>query len=86
MVTDSSCDLPDEVVDKHSMILVPLQVIGNNRTMKDRVDPEAKNIYAGMRTGTVYSTSQPTPGDFVHAFTEASAGFGLKLLRPTIAR
>src|SRR6185503_6182579 len=38
MVTDSSADLPDSVLDRHHIALVPLQVVFGEATFRDRVE------------------------------------------------
>jgi DAK2 domain fusion protein YloV len=72
IVVDSSCDLPDDVIDKHGMVVVPLQVIGDSKTYEDRVDIRGAELYDRMRaTECVFTTSQPTPGAFARAFEDA---------------
>ncbi len=72
IVVDSSCDLTDEIVDRHSMVVVPLQVIGGDKTYLDRVELRGKDLYDRMREVTTpFTTSQPTPAAFVQAFEDA---------------
>ena len=72
ILADSSCDLPDEVVDTHGIIVVPLQVIEGERTYLDRVEIRGPEIYAGMRLGDRrFTTSQPTPGALREALADA---------------
>lgn len=73
IVVDSSCDLPDEIIDGLGIIMVPLQVVEGEKTYRDRIDPETKRIYESMRNGAIFTTSQPTPGSFAEAFSEASS-------------
>ena len=53
--------------------MVPLQVVEGEKTYRDRIDPETKRIYESMRSGAIFTTSQPTPGSFAEAFSEASS-------------
>lgn len=72
IVVDSSCDLPDEVIDKYGMIMVPLQVIGGSETYQDRIEIRGAELYDRMRNSEgVFTTSQPTPGAFARAFEDA---------------
>jgi fatty acid kinase/fatty acid kinase fatty acid binding subunit len=74
IVVDSSCDLPDELADRHGIILVPLQVIAGERTYLDRLDISSGQLYDRMRRETTrFTTSQPAPGAFQHAFGDALA-------------
>lgn len=73
VVVDSSCDLPDEIIDRNGIVMVPLQVIDGDRTYLDRVEITGAHVYERMRGGTVFTTSQPTPAAFVRAFEDATA-------------
>ncbi len=75
VVVDSSCDLPDELVDRHGMVVVPLQVVLGQKTYLDRVEIHGAELYERMREGDAhYTTSQPTPGAFARAFEDALSG------------
>jgi uncharacterized protein len=72
MVTDSAADLPDAVLDRHGISLVPLQVIFGDEVLLDRVELKPDEFYRRMRASAkVPSTSQPTVADFVRVFREA---------------
>jgi len=72
LVVDSSCDLPDETIDKLGIVVVPLQVIGDSETLQDRVEIRGAELYDRMRNSDgVFTTSQPTPGAFASAFQDA---------------
>jgi DAK2 domain fusion protein YloV len=74
VVADSSADLPDSVLDRHHIALVPLQVIFGDATFQDRVELKPEDFYRKMRVSKAHpTTSQPTPGDFVRAFRDAKA-------------
>ena len=72
IVTDSSADLPDSVLDRHGIALVPLQVMFGSSTFRDRVELKPEEFYRRLR-GTVElpTTSQPTPAAFIQAFRDA---------------
>jgi DegV family protein with EDD domain len=72
IVMDSSCDLPDDIIDKHAMIVVPLQVMDGSKTYLDRVDIGGDELYTRMReSGTIFTTSQPTPAALARGFEDA---------------
>jgi hypothetical protein len=71
VVTDSTCDLPDDVVDAHGLLIVPVQVLEGERVYQDRVEIQTEQIYARMAGGQHFTTSQPTPGAFMSAFGDA---------------
>jgi len=74
IVTDSSCDLPDSVLDKHHISMVPLQVMFGDLTFRDRVELRPEEFYRRMRESKALpTTSQPAVGSFVQAFRDARA-------------
>ena len=71
VVADSSADLPDTVLDRHRITLVPLQVIWGPDTFRDRVELKPAEFYRRLRTAReLPTTSQPTPGEFVRVFRD----------------
>ncbi|MGH7535219.1 MAG: DegV family protein, partial [Gemmatimonadales bacterium] len=72
VVTDSSADLADPVLDRHHIALVPLQVVFGDRTFRDRVELKPEEFYLRMREAReLPTTSQPTPADFVRVLRDA---------------
>jgi DAK2 domain fusion protein YloV len=75
VVADSSADLPDAVLDRQHIALVPLQVMFGEKTYRDRVELKPEEFYRLMRgSKTLPTTSQPTPGDFIQAYRDARTG------------
>jgi len=73
VVTDSGCDLPDEVVRAHGIRIVPLQLADSERTYRDREDIGAEDFVRRMeRAEELPTTSQPAPGTFLEALREAA--------------
>ncbi|MEO5799539.1 MAG: DegV family protein [Gemmatimonadales bacterium] len=72
IVVDSSNDLPDPILDKHRIIVVPLQVMFGTETFRDRIDLKPAEFYRRLRTAReLPTTSQPAPAEFVRAFRAA---------------
>jgi hypothetical protein len=72
IVTDSSADLSDAVLDRHRIAMVPLQVVFGDQVYLDRVGIRPEEFYARLRDAKqLPTTSQPTPGDFVKSFRSA---------------
>jgi DegV family protein with EDD domain len=72
VVTDSSSDLADSILDRHRIALVPLQVVFGDSTFQDRVELKPDEFYRRLRaTRELPTTSQPTPADFVRVFRDA---------------
>ena len=74
VVADSGCDLPDEVLDRYGIGLVPFKLIIGDAEFEDRVGITPLEVYARLREGdTSLSTSQPPPAAFTAAFEHARA-------------
>jgi DegV family protein with EDD domain len=74
IVSDSSADLADSLLDRHRIALVPLQVVFGDRTFRDRVELRPEEFYRRLRASVdLPTTSQPTPADFVQMFRDARA-------------
>ena len=74
VICDSACDLPDEVLDRYGIGLVPLQLILGDTILEDRIGITPEDFYAKLREGSIHpSTSQPPPATFAAAFEHARA-------------
>jgi DegV family protein with EDD domain len=74
IVTDSTCDLPRDLVTAYGITVVPLTVYFGEEALLDRVDIEPDAFYERMRTSPVLPrTSQPSVGRFRTAYQKLSA-------------
>lgn len=68
IITDSTCDLDKEVVDKYKINVLPLKVIySEHEEYLDRINIEPQEIYDRM-PGEVPSTSLPSPANIINLF------------------
>lgn len=65
IVTDSTCDLPIDLVRRHAIEVVPLTVTIDDESYLDGVDISADEFY---RRNAPATTSQPSPGRFAEAY------------------
>jgi DegV family protein with EDD domain len=73
IVTDTSADLPDALLDRHRIAMVPLQVVFGESTFRDRVELKPEEFYRRLRSaGELPTTSQPSPADFIQAFRDGA--------------
>lgn len=69
IVTDSTCDLSSEILEKYNIAVVPLYVIFNEDTYKDGVEITTEGLYKKVdERGELPKTSSPTPADFHGVF------------------
>ncbi|MEG2893632.1 MAG: DegV family protein, partial [Clostridium sp.] len=64
LVTDSSCDLSNELVIDKDINIVPLRICYSHGDYKDGVDITSQEIYDNF-SKEIPSTSMPSPGDFL---------------------
>ena len=73
LVTDSTCDLPDEVLKQHQIRVVPVFLKIQDRTFVDRVEIQPEEFYRlYAESGGVISTSQPSTAGFAKVYQEAA--------------
>jgi len=65
IVTDSSADLPQNLIDQHDITVLPCYVVVDDQTYKDGIEIQADAFYARLQAeGRTPTTSQPTVADF----------------------
>ena len=70
IVTDSSCDLPQPLVDEFALRVVPLTIRFGEEEFVDRVELSAAQFYEKMASvNFLPETAAPSPGAFEEAFT-----------------
>ncbi len=76
IVTDSTADLPKELIAKYEITVVPLKVIFNGKeTLKDGVDIETEQFYRRqVEKKEMSGTSQPTPVEFASVYNKLAVG------------
>ena len=76
IISDSTCDLPKELLDKHNITLVPLTVIKNDSAFKDGVDITPADIFAHVAAGgAICSTSAVSVGEYEEFFRKYSGEY-----------
>ncbi len=69
IVTDSGGDIPNEILDRLNIYLVPQRLTVDGQDHVDRVSISSHEFYRAMRTSKIPArTSQPPPGDFRRMF------------------
>ena len=74
IVTDSTADLAPELVERYGIKVVPLEVLVNGKTYKDKIDITNEEYYEVLNTASVLpTTSQPSPAAFAETYRELAA-------------
>jgi len=75
IVTDSSADLPEEMIKELGIAVVPIYVRFGEEVHRDRVTISEEEFYRRLENTTVHpSTVQPGPQDFLEVYQKLSAG------------
>ena len=74
IITDSACDLPQQMLQELDIVAVPLIVNFRGEARNDSVaDDQVKELYDAMRAGEVASTSAVNPDGWTKAIAPALA-------------
>lgn len=67
IMTDSTSDIPQHIVEQYNIQIVPLRILFGDQEYKDRLEISADEVYARLST-EVPTTSLPAPGDVLAIF------------------
>jgi len=73
IVTDSTADLPDKLVEELDITVVPVYLRFGDEVFRDRIDISEDDFYNRLSHDPVHpSTTQPTPQDFTSVYDKLS--------------
>jgi len=76
LVTDSTCDIPQELLEKHQITMVPLTLQVGASLFLDRTTIASEQFYNLLESSPVYpTTSQPAYKDFINKFSYLSSHY-----------
>lgn len=67
IITDSSCDLPEKMVKKYHIKILPLRIIYSSKEYRDRIEISAGEVYKNLEE-EIPKTSLPSPEDVKNLF------------------
>lgn len=71
IVTDSTVNLPEDLIDQYNLNIVPLNVIWEGVTYKEGIDITTSEFYQRLKTAKeLPTTSQPSAGQFHEVYSE----------------
>ena len=75
IVTDSSCDLPDEILEKYGIHVVPLKITIDGDNYIEKQDITAEDFIKKMiASKNLPKTAQPSPGEFSEIYNKLTTG------------
>ena len=76
ILTDSTCDLSSQILDRHDITLVPLTVIKNDQEYKDNVTITPGDIFAHVAAGgDLCSTTAVSIGEYEAYFSRFAGAY-----------
>lgn len=69
IVTDSSCDLPDEIIKEYDINILPLRIIYSDREYRDRLEISPQEVYDNFHN-EIPTTSMPSMEDAMILFQQ----------------
>lgn len=69
ITADSTCDLPQELIDKYDIQIIPLSILLGEKVYRDGVDIKPSDIYDFVeKTGELPKTAAVTPSEYHEVF------------------
>jgi DegV family protein with EDD domain len=86
LITDSTCDIPENLIQQYDIAVVPEVVIWGEEVLRDRVDITPEVFYQRLETDKLHpSTTLPSPSDFERIYKDACAGGAQGILMLTVS-
>jgi DegV family protein with EDD domain len=86
IITDSTCDIPDNLIEEYGIIVVPQFIIWGDEQYRDRVDITPKEFYQRLEEEDEKpTTSQAGVGDFLDAIKQAQDNGATEALILTVS-
>ncbi|MGF7186781.1 DegV family protein with EDD domain [Desulfitispora alkaliphila] len=73
IMSDSTCDLSQDILDKYQVDLAPLVINFQDKTYRDRIDITPDELYQMMKEGMPQhlTTAMPSPMEFLNIMNQA---------------
>ncbi len=86
LITDSTCDIPQAMIDQYGIVVIPLSVVWGEELLRDRVDLSPEDFYLRLEKSPVWPTSTlPTPADFEKVYRDAISGGAKEIVVMTVS-
>ncbi|WP_320008565.1 DegV family protein [Maridesulfovibrio sp.] len=75
ILTDSTCDLPPELVEEFDIRIVPMRLTLDDQEYIDRVTLSSSEFYKRLPDAKRALSSQPSPGDMKRAYAKVASDY-----------
>ena len=73
IITDSTSDIPEEILATHPITVVPLYITLNGKSYQDNVDLTREEFYEALPNSDPHpTTAAPSPEQFINAYDQAA--------------
>ena len=86
LITDSTCDIPESLIQQYDITVIPEIVIWGDKTFRDRIDITPQEFYKRIETDKLMpTTTLPSPADFEKAYKDAIAQGAQGIVMATVS-
>jgi len=86
LMTDSTCDIPEELIQRYGITIIAELVIWGDQTFRDRIDITPQAFYERIEKDPVMpTTTLPTPVEFEKAYKGAIAQGAKEIVMFTVS-
>jgi len=72
LITDSTCDLPKDVLEKNNIEVMPLLINFGEESYLDGIEISQDELFEKIESGNIFpTTAQVTPNRFLEVFENA---------------
>jgi len=71
LITDSTCDIPQDLIERYGIIVIPMYVVWEDETFRDGIDMQPQEFYHRLEESHDHpTTAHPTPEDFLAVYED----------------
>ena len=86
LMTDSTCDIPEDLIQQYDITVIPELVIWGEQTFRDHIDISPQTFYERIEKDPVMpTTTLPTPVEFEKAYKDAIAQGAKEIVMFTVS-
>ncbi len=86
LITDSTCDIPQELIDQYDVTVIPQTLVWGDEILRDRIDITPQQFYERIKTDPkMPTTTLPAPVDFEKAYRLAIENGAKEIIMLTVS-
>jgi DegV family protein with EDD domain len=86
LIADSTCDIPQALVDQYGIIIIPQTVVWGGELLRDRIDLSPEAFYQRLEKDPVWpTTTLPSPAEFEKVYQEAINAGAQEIVMMTVS-